>query len=521
MLKRNIILTITLALKQVYMKSRSGIITVILSAVLFTILFYKQPQGLNLLIFELIYFCWLIAARQISFRNRNTVTAAAGFLITAFFTVFTYSAFTYIMNYLALLILVGMLIYPIAKSFINTFTLSLFNLFNSQLRFISEFSNTGSSEKQTGRKLRRSLIFIIPIIIILIFITLYRSSNPVFDKLIVNIVNPVADAIDYIFRNIDFRIAGTFIFGLLFSNFLILRTGNKFLINKDTIASDELSRIKSGRSRTSNTIGLKNEYKAGIFLLIALNAILLIVNVIDIYWVWFNFTWNGQYLKQFVHQGTYMLILSIFISIAIVLYFFHQNLNFYSKNSFLKYLSYVWLAQNAILAVSVGVRNFWYIYYYALAYKRIGVIIFLILTLYGLYSVYIKVRNRRTTFYLFRTNAYAIYILLVISSVINWDTLIARYNFGNAGRSYLHFDFVADLSDKTLPYLDKPLTELKQIEAVKNKNFPNEVASFMKPDEYFVIIEKRKAKFKSEWEKKSLLSWNYPEHKAYKMLFEK
>jgi hypothetical protein len=110
---------------------------------------------------------------------------------------------------------------------------------------------------------------------------------------------------------------------------------------------------------------------------------------------------------------------------------------------------------------------------------------------------------------------------LVISSVINWDTLIARYNFGNAGRSYLHFDFVADLSDKTLPYLDKPLTELKQIEAVKNKNFPNEVASFMKPDEYFVIIEKRKEKFKSEWEKKSLLSWNYPEHKAYKMLFEK
>jgi len=36
-----------------------------------------------------------------------------------------------------------------------------------------------------------------------------------------------------------------------------------------------------------------------------------------------------------------------------------------------------------------------------------------------------------------------------------------------------------------------------------------------------VIIEKRKEKFKSEWEKKSFLSWNYPEQKAYKMLFEK
>lgn len=503
------------------MKSRSGIITVIISAVLFTILFYKQPQGLNLLIFELLYFGWLIAARQIIFRNRNMITAAAGFIVTAVFSVFTYSVFTYIMNYVALLILVGMLIYPLAQSYINAFSLSLINIFISQLKFITDFSTSGSTEKQTGKKLQRSLIFLLPAIIILVFIALYRSSNPVFDKLVSNIVDPVADALDYILHNIDFRIAGTFIFGLLFSNFLILRSSNKLIINKDALATNELKRVKSGKSQSINTVGLKNEYKAGIFLLIALNFIILIVNIIDVYWVWFNFEWNGQYLKQFVHEGTYILIFSILISIAIVLYFFRKNINFYSKNPLLKLLSYAWLAQNAILAISVGARNFWYIYYYSLAYKRIGVIIFLVLTLYGLYSVFIKVRARRTSFYLFRTNAYATFIVLTISSVISWDTLIARYNFSQAGRSYLHFDFVAGLSDKALPYIDKPLEDLQQIDSIQNIKYPNEVGRYMTPNAYYSKVENRKVKFKAEWEAKGILSWNYPEFKAYRLLFEK
>jgi hypothetical protein len=63
-----------------------------------------------------------------------------------------------------------------------------------------------------------------------------------------------------------------------------------------------------------------NEYKAGIVLLIALNALLLFVNIIDIKWVWIGFEFEGQYLKEFVHKGTYLLILSIIISIGIVLY---------------------------------------------------------------------------------------------------------------------------------------------------------------------------------------------------------
>ena len=228
-------------------------------------------------------------------------------------------------------------------------------------------------------------------------------------------------------------------------------------------ASFILKRTNIKKNRFFKFNDLKNEYKAGIFLLIVLNILILILNLIDINWVWFNFKWEGQFLKQFVHEGTYLLILSILISIGLVLFFFRENLNFYSKNRTLKYLSYVWIIQNGILTISVAIRNFYYINYFSLAYKRIGVLLFLILTLYGLYTVFNKVKNKKSNFYLFQYNFSALFILLIVSSIVNWDKVIANYNFKHANKSFLELNYLADFSDKTLPYLDKPLHELEEI----------------------------------------------------------
>ncbi|HLG35832.1 MAG TPA: DUF4173 domain-containing protein, partial [Bacteroidia bacterium] len=233
--------------------------------------------------------------------------------------------------------------------------------------------------------------------------------------------------------------------------------------------------------------------------------------------VWFNFEWNGQYLKQFVHEGTYLLLLSIFISIALVLYFFRGSLNFFSKNKLLRTLSYAWLIQNAILTVSVAIRNFRYIDFFSLAYKRIWVIIFLALVLYGLYTVFIKVRNRRSAFYLFRTNAYAVLVVLIFCSVFNWDNIIAKYNFSHSEKSFLHLDYLATLSDQSLPYLDKPLEEIVRIDRVQKQKFPFG-EKYMSPEKYHRHIQARKEQFLLKWESKNILSWNLPEYLAYRQL---
>jgi hypothetical protein len=129
----------------------------------------------------------------------------------------------------------------------------------------------------------------------------------------------------------------------------------------------------------------------------------------------------------------------------------------------------------------------------------------------------VKVNRRKSSFYLFKSNSLALYVVLVVSSIINWDTLIAKYNFKHSDRSFLHLDYLSTLSDKSLPYLDKPLSELSRIDTIQKAKFPFE-QKFMTPEKYHQIIEGRKIAFKKEWQSKSFLSWNLSEYLAYKKL---
>ena len=499
------------------MSKKKDTIVVIVSALLITGLFHKQALGLNLLITEILLFSYLLITKQIHFKGLYPITLSFGLLITSLFTVLTHSVFSYIINFLVLFAFIGLLIYPEVKSLITTIELSFANIFGSQIQFLKELSGSKSKGQKLGSRMWQFRIFIIPIFIILLFIIIYRKSNPFFDKLIGDITLFFQEQLSFIFKDFDFLITITFLIGLIISVFIFIRTSNQRLIEIDTASSEELKRERKKGLIKSLSNALKNEYKAGVFMLVILNLVLFVLNVIDIKWVWFSFKWEGQYLKQFVHEATYLLILSILISIILVLYYFRGNLNFYQNNKLLKYLSFIWLAQNGILTISVAIRNFWYINYFALAYKRIGVIIFLVLTLYGLYTVYQKVRQKRSTFYLFKTNAYALLVVLIFSSLFNWDSIIAKYNFKNSNKSFLHLDYLVTLSDKALPYLDKTLPELQQIDSIQKEKFPFE-QKFMTPHEYYRIVENRKRLFIDKWDAEGILSWNLPEYLAYKKL---
>ena len=502
------------------MKNKIINIIILISAIIITVLFHNQSLGINLFIFEIAFFTWLMISKQIKLKGKNLKIGTSGFLLTSVFTILTHSIFSFFMHFLALFIFIGLLIYPEVKSYINSILISLTSLFNSQIQFFKNLSNSKLSGYNIGVVLWKSRIFILPLVVIFIFILIYCSSNPIFNKLAISIGTWIQEAFDSIFKNFDFSIVLTFIIGLFISNYLFLRISNQHIIKADLNSSDELMRFKKKFQKYFSLIVLKNEYRSAVFLLMVLNVVLFVLNVLDIKWVWFNFEWEGQYLRQFVHEGTYLLIISILISMALVLFFFRKNLNFYRNNKLLKYLSYVWLAQNGILVISVAIRNFWYIHYFSLAYKRIGVIIFLILTIYGLYTILIKVRRKKSVFYLLRSNAFALYLVLILSSIINWDTMIAKYNFNHANKSFVHLNYLSTLSDKTLPYLDKSMAELSFIDETQKKKFPFE-RKFMSPEQYHQVIEDRKIAFKQRWESQSILSWNLPEYLAYQKLFGK
>lgn len=498
------------------MEKKSQLFLILIGATLFTFLFHNQGLGLNLVIFEFIALVYLTWHRPL-FRHGLFTLSLIGVIATLINTILTHSVFSYVVHFLSFLLFIGALSYPQAKSLVTSGTQAIISLFDSQWKSLKGVSDLIFKEENPFRIVWRLRIFFIPIIILIIFVAIYRASNPVFDGMVNDLLDFLEKRFDTIFNRLDIPMLLTFFLGIILSNFIVIRSASKKIKEKDLAASDELERKRKKHRLSFGTYALKREYQAALFLLIALNVLILFLNVIDVYWVWFNFEWEGQYLKQFVHEGTYLLILSILISIALVLYFFRGNINFLKKNANLRNLSYLWLAQNAVLTLSVAIRNFWYIHHFSLAYKRIGVIIFLLLTLYGLYTVMIKVRDVKTSYYLFRSNAFAIYLVLIFTSLINWDKVIANYNFNHADQSFLHLDYLSTLSDKALPFLDHSMEDLTAIEMIQKEKFAFE-EKFMTGQEYYDFIQTRKVRFKERWETQNLLSWNLPEYLTYQKL---
>ena len=116
-------------------------------------------------------------------------------------------------------------------------------------------------------------------------------------------------------------------------------------------------------------------------------------------------------------------------------------------------MAYGWISQNGLLAISVGIRNYHYIDYHGLAYKRIGVIFFLALTLFGLGSLFVKIANKKSGYFLWRTNAWAVYGVMVLLALFNWDGIITKHNLNHNTDKDIDIPFLLTLSDKVLPEL--------------------------------------------------------------------
>ena len=326
-----------------------------------------------------------------------------------------------------------------------------------------EITGKASFSQRVSRAFRYFKLAIIPFFIVLVFLQIYRSANAEFDKLAAQLLTPIYHlfTFDIPFERIFFFGLATFIVGGL-----LWRNRNTYMSERQAEQSENLERKRPERNTnqtSENPLALKNEYRMGLMTLIALNAMLLLVNWTDIRHIWFGFdAENPGNLKFYVHEGTYFLIIAILLAMLVLIWFFRKNLNFYPNNKHLKAVSYIWIAQNVFLAFSVALRNYRYIDFHGLAYRRIGVIIFLLLTFYGLYTMYIKVKSRKSLYYLLEKNGWACYFIFISLTFVSWDTVITKYNLFTDTRSNIDVRFlVKNVSDKNLYLLEENMDILK------------------------------------------------------------
>jgi hypothetical protein len=490
-------------------------------AVLFNLIFWQEKLALNALLFDAfvlwsVFYLypaaftkpamkWLLLAHAVTLVTlivHNTVLTKLAFsttlLLVVVFTQYLHRSVWYA-----------------AASAAGNYVLFIFSFFEN----IKQVKVTGI--KSFG--IRKAIRFlIIPLLIAGVFFLLYSFSNAVFQ----DVVKDMGIAIEHFFTKFftwfSWNRFGFLLMGLLVTGGLLLKMHSNYFSEKDYLQHNDLWRKKNNLKKwkesasfdilslfmgrfANGVMALRNENTVGILSLVMLNILLLFINAIDIVYVWFGFTYTPNLnLKEYVHEGTGMLIFSIVLAMLVLLFFFRGNLNFYKKNKWLRYGAYGWIFQNAVLVISVLLRDYYYIQHMGLAYKRIGVLVFLSMVLMGLITVFIKIHQRKTSYYLLRVNGWFAIILLVAASCVHWDETMARYNLAHKNTIPLDVKFLLTLSDKTLPLIAKNQEVLLDKTAVRGEG-DYLYRSPLSPKQVF---EQRKKDFLSEQKNYSWLSWN-------------
>ncbi|MFT6245741.1 MAG: hypothetical protein ACJAXI_002516 [Crocinitomicaceae bacterium] len=480
------------------------IATLLIGGVGFNILFWSESLGVNLLLFSLFLIGIGVIFHRESVKSKPVLISASGILFTALMVVYHNSFMAKFTCMTSIVLFVGFLNQIELKAIFHAIPTSIWNLGMAPVGIWEHLIPSSKKEIINKKHLRTLKIVIIPILFFMLFYVIFLFSNPVFAKYSTHFWEAIGIWIQGVFENISLGWIFMFLLGLCFVGWVLFKFDLNYFLKIEQGRHQDITRAVIKKKRTNilfKNLDLKNEYRSALYLIVSINALLLLINVIDVSSLWFNFEYDeSKNLSQFVHEGTYLLILSILLSIGILLYFYRKNLNFYFKKKTLNVLATIWIFQNLILVISVAVRNYHYIHNFGLAYKRIGVIIFLIATIVGLITLFIKISKRKSSYFLILVNSWHVYFLLIVMSFVNWDSIIINHNINHSNKINTDVEFLMSLSDKTLPVLVEKQDEL-------NLNRYE-----------LQILDSRIYKFKRRKKYTSWKSWNYAEQKALEKL---
>jgi len=513
------------------MKNKSNHLlgAILIGGLLFSCIFWSERLALNLLLYSLFIITTIYFTGNKKTNLRFRLFGAAH-LVAAGLVVINNSDLSLAAYYISFLLFIGFTRHEQLRSVFSAALAASLQLISLPVGIYRHISKATIGNYSLRPVLRPIKYIILPFVIFMIFFAIYCASNDVFahfaDLLGESLSKFFNSIFSFIFQDISLPRFFHFCFGLCLTAGLAIPFEESPVEKMEAKLPEQLLR-KQAKSRRKTIIdelinvffgslinrklALKTEYVIGLISFAALNVLLLGLNIIDISTLWFGYKPTGNFSAD-LHKGTESLIFSIVLAMVIILYFFRGNQNFYRRRKALQYLAYLWIIQNLILIVSVLLRDGFYIEFYGLTHKRIGVLVFAILCIIGLGTVYFKVAKQKTLFFLLKLNGSIWFILLLAFSTINWDITIVRYNLAHSNNINLDVDYLLSLSDKTLPLLDKNRAKI-HTDASKDA-YPEVVAKPYADKVYLRQLNERIEFFKERYENVSWLSWNLPDWQA-------
>ncbi|MEO9210209.1 MAG: DUF4173 domain-containing protein [Ginsengibacter sp.] len=388
-----------------------------LGTLLFVILFYKQDIGLNTAIFAMVV--WLLSYQNLSKNKKSNLFWTLSFFVFLSGFSFTWygDEFSFFALFFSILLFgiqsqyprINILLFPILW-FINYATF-IFRV------FIFKY---WVPKKNPQNKLWKRLLafFLIPGVFVLLFIIIYASASDIFYSILQKL------SINLNFFIIIFLTFFSFIFLFnLWSMFI-----PKGIIRLNSLLKNDFEKEKHQQlKQTFSILEIDLERRSGEVTLILLNLLLLIFIIIYNYEQFFSSA-ETVALSAEVHQRIATIIFSIAMAIILVMFYFKSSFNFDKKAGRLKRLAFVWIILNAILILVAFIKNSEYIANYGLTYKRIGVHIFLSLSLVGLWLTYFKIKYQKTNIFLLNKMTWVFVVTLIVTSWINFSWIVTKYN---------------------------------------------------------------------------------------------
>lgn len=413
-----------------------------------TNLFYNERWGLNTFIIAFLTIIVSLVSQRDTSLSKQPLTAkwwfaAFLFLLNGFAVFYTHSLLSSILYIFTFLYFSAVhnarqLSVPLgfAQS-IQSFFGGFYHIVESAITHMQQ-----KEKKDTQSLFIRFLLFTVPVIIAIVFLKLYQSADQTFYEMTK-------------FINLDWISWGFigFYFVIFFSSYGLFFFTENAEINKLE------ANLKNGIAThyddgIQKYLGIKNEQKIALSLLVTLNVMLLLYNFIDLKFILIDLPNPEPTLRYsaLLHGGVNSLITSIILVIIIITFLYRGQLNF-QGNKITRALALVWLSLNLLMVFTTAVKNAEYIAHWGLTYKRIGVYIYLLLATMGLLFTIIKIIRIKSIWFLIRNTSLAFLTCFTLMGLVNWDKLIVKHNLTHLAPSQIDFDYLLGIGWEAYPDL--------------------------------------------------------------------
>lgn len=439
---------------------------ILLSTVLFTVIFYGEETGLNFGILGISY-------AVLSLIHTRKINKTSAFYILFILTILSSMAFAYYADFSSFVsVILSALLLTFKARNRNIKPLLLFPVFIlNGFTFICRFFNFDQwlPKSHTSQLMQRILAYVLfPLIALMAFFGIYSLGSENFSE---------------VFKNYELSIDAWQLIVMTFLGFFLAFNYwnfsiERFIYKRNSWLENDFSNSERTVKPTFSFLGLQMERTGGVITFIVLNILLLVFIITYNYEQFYQASKLPHQLSEDIHERVYAVILSVGMAIFLILFYFKSSFNFDKEAGLLKLSAYGWLALNAVLVISAFAKNTEYIYELGLTYKRIGVYAFLILCLIGLFFSYLKIKNRRTNAFLFNRMFWYFYGTILAAAVINWGNIATLYNIEN-GKGDFNFLKLLNYNDEVLiekfPEEIRKTNKKKYIKSQQNKTFLSKV----------------------------------------------